>query len=74
MQPTQTSNMQTHRKRAVMQQKVKQSVNISSMSTHKLNDNMTIKMNRNKDSTLKNDQDNIQAKESTLGQTKDTIK
>ena len=63
MRPTQTSNMQTHRKRAVMQQKVKQSVNISSMSTHKLNENMTIKMNSNKDNMLKDDQNNIQANE-----------
>ena len=33
---------------------------------------MTIKMNRNKDSMLKDDQDNIQAKESTLRQTRYT--
>ena len=43
MQPTQTSNMQTHRRRAIMQQTVKQGTNISFMSTHKLNKNMTIK-------------------------------
>ena len=66
--PTQTSNMQSHRRRAVMQQAVKQSTNISSMSTHKLNDNMTIKMNSNTDIILKDDPDNIQAKESTLRQ------
>ena len=58
MQPTQTSNMQTHRRRAIMQQTVKQGTNISSMSTHKLN----------KDNTLKNDQDNIPARESRLRQ------
>ena len=49
-----------------MQQAIKQSAGISSMSTQKLNKNMTIKMNSNKNSTLKDDQDNIQAKESTL--------
>ena len=38
------------------------------MSAHKLNENMTIKMNNNKDSMLKDDQDNIQAKKSTLRQ------
>ena len=42
-----------------MQQTIKQSENISSMSTHKLRENMTIKMNSNKDNILKNDQDNI---------------
>ena len=62
MQPTQTSNMQTHRRRAIMQQTVKQGTNISSMSTHKLN----------KDNTLKNDQDNIPARESILRQTRYT--
>ena len=31
-----------------MQQKIKQSVDISSMSTHKLNENMTIKTNSDK--------------------------
>ena len=51
-----------------MQQIVKQSASISSMSTHKLNDNTTIEMNGNKDNTLKTDQDNIHAKESTLRQ------
>ena len=64
IRPTWTNNMQTHRRRAIMQQTVKQGTNISSMSTHKLNENMIIKMNNNKDSMLKNDQDNIQAKES----------
>ena len=68
MQPTQTSNMQTHRRRVVMQQTVKHGANISSMSTHKLNENMTIKMNSNTDIILKDDPDNIQAKESTLRQ------
>ena len=56
--------MQSHRKRAVIQHAVKQSTNISSMSTHKLNGNMTIKMNSNKDSMLKYDQDNIQTNDS----------
>ena len=51
-----------------MQQTVKHGANISSMSTHKLNDNMTIKMNSNTDIILKDDPDNIQAKESTLRQ------
>ena len=69
VQPIRTNNMQSHKKRMVMQQAVKQSASISSMSMHKLNENMTIKMNRNKDSMLKDDQDNIQAKESTLRQT-----
>ena len=46
-----------------MQQAVKQSASISSMSTHKLNENMTIKMNSNKDNMLKDDQNNIQANE-----------
>ena len=32
------------------------------------------RINSNKDSTLKDDQDNIQAKESTLRQTRDTTK
>ena len=45
-----------------MQQTVKQSVDISSMSTHKLHENMTIKMNSDKDNMLKDDQDNIQAR------------
>ena len=45
-----------------MQQAVKQSASISSMSTHKLNENMTIKMNRNKNNMLKYDEDNIQAR------------
>ena len=60
--------MQTHRRRVAMQQTVKQGTNISSISTHKLNENMTIKMNSNKDSILKDDQDNIQEKELTLRQ------
>ena len=47
-----------------MQQVVKQSASISSMSTHKPNENMTIKMNSNTDSMLKDYQDNIQANES----------
>ena len=46
-----------------MQQAIKQSASISSMSTHKLNENMTIKMNSNKDNMLKDDQNNIQANE-----------
>ena len=45
-----------------MQQAVKRSTSISSISTHKLNENMAIKMNSNKDSMLKYDQDNIQAR------------
>ena len=45
-----------------MQQTVKQGANILSMSTHKLNENMTIKMNGNNDNILKNDQDNITSK------------
>ena len=57
--------MQSHKRRAVIQQAVKQSADISSMSTHKLNENIAIKMNINKDIMLKNDQDNIQAEEST---------
>ena len=57
-----------------MQQKIKQSVDISSMSTHKLNENMTIKTNSDKYSMLKDDQDNIQTRESTLIQARDTIK
>ena len=48
-----------------MQQTIKQGANISSMSTHKLNENMTIKINSNKDSTLKDYQDNIQVRELT---------
>ena len=51
-----------------MKQAIKQRASISSMSTHKLNENMTIKMNSNKDSMLKDDQDNIQVGESTLRQ------
>ena len=57
VQPTQTNNVQTHRRRAV-----KQSASISFMSTHNLNENMTIKMNSNKDSRFKYDQDNIKAR------------
>ena len=68
MRPTQTSNMQSHKRRAIVQQVVKQSASISPMSTHKLNENATIKMNSNKDNMLKDDQDNIQARESTLRQ------
>ena len=41
-----------------MQQAIKYSANISSMATHKLNENITIKMNINKDNMLKYDQDN----------------
>ena len=48
-----------------MQQAIKRSTNISLMSTHKLSKNMAIKMNSDKDSMLKGDQDNTQAKEST---------
>ena len=48
-----------------MQHAIKRSTDISLMSTHKLSENMTIKMNSDKDSMLKDDQDNIQAKEST---------
>ena len=51
-----------------MQQAVKQSADTSSMSTHKLNENMKIKTNNDKDNMLKDDPDNIQAKESTLRQ------
>ena len=65
MLSTRTRNMKSHRRRVVMQQAVKRSTNISFMSTHKLNENMNIKMNNNKDIMLKNDQDNIQAREST---------
>ena len=57
-----------------MQQKIKQNVDISSMSTHKLNENMTIKTNSDKYNMLKDDQDNIQVKELTLRQTRDTTK
>ena len=64
IRPTWTNNMQTHRRRAIMQQVVKQNAGISSMSTYKLNKNIKIKMNSNKDSMLKDDQDNIQANES----------
>ena len=45
MRPTLTNNMQSHRKKAFMQQAVKQGANISSMSTYKANKNMKIKMN-----------------------------
>ena len=48
-----------------MQQAVKQSTDISSMSTHKQNKNMEIKTNNDKDIMLKDYQDNIQAREST---------
>ena len=72
MRPTWTSNMQTHRRRAVMQQAVKQNVGISSMSAHKLNKNMTIKINNNKDSMLKFDQDNIQENDSITKTTRYT--
>ena len=63
IRPTWTNNMQTHRRRAIMQQVVKQNAGISSMSTYKLNKNIKIKMNSNKDSMLKDNQDNIQANE-----------
>ena len=72
MRPTWTSNMQTHRRIAVMQQAVKQNVGISSMSAHKLNKNMTIKINNNKDSMLKFDQDNIQENDSITKTTRYT--
>ena len=59
--------MKSHRKRAVIQHTVKQSTNISSMSTLKINENMTIKMNNNKDNILKKMIKIIlQTKESTL--------
>ena len=64
IRPTWTNNMQTHRRRAIMQQVVKQNAGISSMSTYKLNKNIKIKMNSNKDSMLKDNQDNIQENES----------
>ena len=64
--------MQTHRRRAVMQQVVKQNAGISSMSAHKLNKNMTIKMNNNKDSMLKFDQNNIQENDSITKTTRYT--
>ena len=64
MRPTWTSNMQTHRRRAVMQQAVKWNAGISSMSIYNLNKNIKIKMSSNKDSMLKDAQDNIQANES----------
>ena len=51
-----------------MKQTVKQDTNISSMFTHKLNENMIIKMNSNNDNILENNQDNIQARESILRQ------
>ena len=60
--PHRQTIMKTHKRRAFMQQAVKQNACISSMSTHMLDENMTIKMNRKKDSLLKYDQDNIQAK------------
>ena len=50
-----------------MKQTVKQDTNISSMFTHKLNENMIIKMNSNNDNILENNQD-IQARESILRQ------
>ena len=68
MRSTWTSNMKTHMRRAIMHQAAMKRIGISPMSTHKLNENITIKMNSNKDSMLKDDQDNIQAKESTLRQ------
>ena len=40
------------------------------MSTHKLNENMTIKMNSNKDNILENIQDNMQESETILRQTR----
>ena len=52
------------KERAVVQQAIMQSANISSMSIHKLNENMIIKTNNDKDNILKDDQDNIQARES----------
>ena len=55
-----------------MQQAVKQNAGVSSMSTHKLDKNMRIKMNNNKDNMLKYDQDNIQAKESITKTTRYT--
>ena len=48
-----------------MQQAVKRSADIPHMSTRKLSENMTIKANSDKDNMLKDDQDNIQEKEST---------
>ena len=42
-----------------MQQAVKQSADIPHMSTRKLSENMTIKVNSDKDNMLKNDQDNM---------------
>ena len=64
MRPTQTSNMQSHRRRVVMQQAIKKSTDTSFMSTYKLNENKKIKTNSDKNSMLKNDQDNIRARKS----------
>ena len=57
--------MQSHKIRVVMQQAVKRSADISTMSIYKLSENMTIKVNSVKDNMLKDDQDNIRAREST---------
>ena len=48
-----------------MQQAVKRSADISTMSIYKLSENMTIKVNSVKDNMLKDDQDKTQTREST---------
>ena len=45
---TQTNNMQSHRRRVVMHHTIMQNNYISSKFTHKLIENMTIKMNATK--------------------------
>ena len=62
--PTETSGMQSHRKMAVMQQTISRCLDISPC-THKISENMTIKTNSDINIMLKDDQDNIQANEST---------
>ena len=72
VRPTQTSNMQSCRRRAVMQHTIRQCSDISSC-THKISENTTIKTNGDTNIMLKDDQDSIQVKESTYQDEQSTV-
>ena len=62
VRPTQTNDMQSSRRRAVMRHAVRQS---TGYITHAYIQAMTIRMNSDKNTMLKDDRENIQASEST---------
>ena len=61
MRPTKTGDMQSRRRRAIMQHAIKQS---TGYITHAHAKAITIRMNGDTNIMLKDDQDNIQASES----------